>query len=290
MSNSDTRRHYLTERLMRIANFLSKQDIQTGVDEQLFNNVNIIETEIFRKKSLVFPDGAKIIPYMVFNDTELTEGGRMYGAFYVNCKKELRRGITINGEKTADIDGCAMHVQLLYMLSGCELPEGDLYLFKDQRRKITKKLMLLMMNTKYDHKTVEVGRWAVIRTYEKRFGKDHVEQFHEKPCREKLWLYMKELESFHSGIIDYFYQSNWGKLQCMEAHIMLDIIEMGIEDNVVVLPVHDGALCKRSEKEAVLSYFNRKKIIAKENKNHLKPLPEQEARALVDSYRDYKEV
>ncbi len=270
------KRKILKDRIKRIGMFYTQQEICTGISDEVFNLFNAVETEVYRKPPLAKPDNSNLIPYMVFNDRDMTKGGRMYGTFWIGCKKELRRLIKINGELTADIDGCAMHVQLLYRLTKTNLPDGDLYLFTDDRRTVAKKLMLLMMNTGKTYSNIQEGRKAVIRTYRKNF---------DKADEAKLLELICELETRHHCIVDELYKPNWGRLQHTEAAIMIDIIEMGMKNNIVVLPVHDGALCRRSDKETVLSFFNKAGIKASENPDHLKSLPIEETKKILELHR-----
>jgi hypothetical protein len=271
-------RRDLNQRLRRVWSFLQKHEISPGIDRQTFNIFNQLETEVYRKKNLIYPDPAKILPHMVFNDRDLTMGGRMYGAFWIGEKKMLRRAITINGELTADIDGKGMHVQLLYSINQSKMPSGDPYIYTDERRSITKKLMLLMMNTKTPM-SPEEGRQAVARTFRKHYGsKDEVADL------------ILELESHHHQIIDHLYKPNWGELHATEAGIMLSIMEAGIKDDIVVLPVHDGCLCQRKYKDKVLGYFRDKQIDAAENAEHYKPLPVEEAIRLLAAARRFAQA
>jgi hypothetical protein len=269
-------RSNLKERLKRIWSFYREHDISTGIDRETWDLFNQLETEVYRKDPIVYPNQSKILPYIVFNDRDLTMGGRMYGAFWIGEQKILRRTVTIDGKKTSDVDGRAMHVQLLYKGIGQPLPVGDPYLFTNERRSITKNLMLLMMNTKKEMEPLG-GRKAVVRTYRNRFG---VPEGHED--LEDLIL---KLETHHHLITDLFYKPNWGHLQRTEAAIILGIMERGMNDDIVILPVHDGCLCTRDNTEQVLKYFSDAGIEAMENRKHLQPLPVEETIEVLRAHR-----
>ena len=194
-------------------------------------------------------------------------------------KKELRRAITIDGSKTCDIDGKGMHVQLLYQSIGEPVPEGDIYIYTDERRRITKCLMLLMMNTAKEF-SPELGRKRVKRTYRNNFTRDD----------EGLEEYILDLEGFHHKILHKLYRPNWGQLQHTEAAIMLNIMKAAMNEDIVVLPVHDGCLCKLEHKEKVLQFFTDQGIEAEENEKHLLSLPLEETRKLVKAFTAYQEV
>ena len=171
-----------------------------------------------------------------------------------------------------------MHVQLLYKSIGEPLPEGDMYIYPDERRRITKGLMILMMNTAKAF-SPEIGRKRVKQTYRKRFGHD-----------EGLDEFILDLEAFHHKIQHLLYKPNWGRLQHSEASIMLNIMEAAMNEGIVVLPVHDGCMCKLEHRKRVLQYFTDQGIEADENKKHLLPVPLNETKDLLKAYFDYRKV
>ncbi len=280
LANVDTEeRRQLNKRLKAVHSFYLEHEILPGIDKQTFNLFNEVEVEINRKPPLIEPDPIKILPVMVYNNRDLTKGGRMYGAFWINMKKKLRRAITIDGELTSDIDGKGMHVQLLYQLVDAKMPKGDPYLFTDDRRSVAKGLMLLMMNTA-NELPPEKGRSTVVRTYRNHFSKEHE--------RDELIDFVVELEAHHNAIVDLLYKPNWGRLQKTEAVIILKIIEAGMMDGIVILPVHDGCICQRQHRNRVLELFEEQGIEAAENKDHLKHLPVEEAQRILKGIRRYK--
>lgn len=206
---------------------------------------------------LEHPDPTLTKPVASFNDPAGLTGGRFYRAFWIGMNKALRPYIEIDGELCADVDGKSMHVQLLYKEAGEPIPEGDLYLYPkpDPRRKIMKGLMLYMMNTKKDY-AVKDGRATVIKTYNQH-----------KPPEDPGLLeeYIQQLEELHKPILQLLYKSNWGRLQKVEADLMLNIMEEGLKQGILVLPVHDGCLCQRRHKDAVMELFKQQGIDAEEN-------------------------
>lgn len=271
-------RRELNRRIKRYWDFIKQHDIDHGITPNDFELFNECEVQVFGKPPLLWPDSSEILPYVIYNDRDLTKGGRMYGPFWVGMKKDLRRGITIDGAKTCDIDGKGMHVQLLYRVAGVPLPDGDMYLHTDERRAITKGLMLLMMNTAKELPP-EIGRKQVVRTYRNRFGKD-----------EGLNEYILDLEAFHHKIRHLLYKPNWGQLQKTEAGIMLNIMEAAMNENILVLPVHDGCMCKIEHRERVLEIFQQQGIIAAENTDHLKPVPLAETKEFLNAFHKLKKV
>lgn len=275
--NTEERRE-IKKRLKSWWGFIQQHEIDPGISTNDFHIFNECETLVFGKKPLIKPKHTDVLPYIIFNDRDLTKGGRMYGAFWIGMKKELRRAILIDGAKTCDIDGKGMYVQLLYRAAGEPLPDGDMYLYTDERRKITKGLMLLMMNTAKKFPP-EVGRARVKSTYRKKNGHD-----------EDLDKFILDLEAYHHKILGHLYKPNWGRLMKTEAAIMLNIMEAAMDEDIVVLPVHDGCMCKIEHRDRVLQLFAEQGIEAAEYLDHLKPVPIAETKALLDAFYRLKKV
>ncbi len=270
-----TERRELKQQLKAYWDFIKQHNIDPNITTHDFNIFNKVQVEVYGKGPLNIPERTDILPVIIFNDRDLEKGGRMFQAFWINMKKELRRGILIDGEKTADIDGKGMHVQLLYKIAGEPLPSGDLYIYTNEKRKITKGLMLLMMNTA-DEFIPEIGRRKVAATYRKRFD--------SKADKNELLHYIMELEGFHHKILPYLYKPNWGRLQQTEAAILLQIMTTAIVEDIVVLPVHDGCLCQRRHRDRVLQLFADQGIEAEENKDHIQPVPIEAAKELLEAH------
>lgn len=291
--NNKEERHYmnldtpekkeLAARLAAWWNFIDQQDIKTNISQEYFELLNRYQTEICGKKPLSYPDQLKKKPYFSFNNKEMTKGGRMYGAWWIGASKIIRKQTTINGEQTADVDGRGMHVQLLYRIAGVKFPEHDPYIYQNEMRSITKGLMLLMMNTKIDYEERDKGRKAVAYTYAK------CRDF-PKVSRDRLMALMQELEQCHEPIINHLYKSNWGRLQMAEAQIMMNIMEAGMNQNIPILPVHDGCLCKRSEKKRVVEFFQQQGIDAAENRKHLNQLGIEDLRQFLRQNEKFKKA
>ncbi len=65
--------------------------------------------------------------HRVFNRKSFKFGGRAYGALHHNLPKQMRPHISINGEKTTEIDYSAYHIRMLYHMEGIDYTD-DPYL------------------------------------------------------------------------------------------------------------------------------------------------------------------
>jgi hypothetical protein len=60
-------------------------------------------------------------------DVRFDQGGRLYGGFWQNLKRDRRRGICIDGEAVAVLDYSSMFTRLAYADVEAIPPDGDLY-------------------------------------------------------------------------------------------------------------------------------------------------------------------
>lgn len=262
--------------------FTDNFEIDPAVPREDFDILNENRAFVFAKPvPLEYPDKTLTKPVASFNDPTASIGGRFYRAFWISMSKRLRPYIEIDDELCADIDGKSMHVQLLYKEANEPIPKGDLYIYPkpDPKRKIMKNLMLYMMNTRKDY-NLEAGRKAVIRTYNRHQTKMDISILEE---------YIRQLEQQHEPILKFLYRSNWGKLQRTEADLMLNIMEAGMKQGVLVLPVHDGCLCQRKHKKKVLDIFKQQGIDAEENNEQLNKPDIEAMREAVEEVKKLRE-
>ena len=64
--------------------------------------------------------------HRVFNDPELTTGGRFYGGWWQNIPKGYRKHLVVNGKKMVELDYSNQHPTILYAMEGKERP-ADCY-------------------------------------------------------------------------------------------------------------------------------------------------------------------
>lgn len=116
----------LENKIIRINNELKNFDIKFDLnDKQL--------SEMYSHIS-VYPDVRNIWYRRIFNNCSENSSGivlmRYGGRFYdetCNIPSEFRKFITINGNKTLELDISATHPSLLYATNYGKIPEGDLY-------------------------------------------------------------------------------------------------------------------------------------------------------------------
>lgn len=91
--------------------------------------VTLDHPDVQRRYGLLYQTGKPPILertkyYRVFNET-WKEGGRWYGPWWQNCRKDLRACIKLDGQDTVEEDYRTFHPRLVCALAGLDLPFDD---------------------------------------------------------------------------------------------------------------------------------------------------------------------
>lgn len=172
--------------------------------------------------------------YRTFNNNSFEQGGRLYGAWWINAPRSIRPSIKINGEGTVEYDysGCA--IRMLYHEKSIDY-QGDPYrldplweyaseegLEEDHFRPAVKALMQALINSP---KEVDPAR--------ARLGGVSVKPFSRREAIEMI-------EVKHSEISETFGSGAGLRLQKTEADLALSIISNLMSRGILALPVHDS--------------------------------------------------
>lgn len=187
--------------------------------------------------------------HCIFN-VNMSKGGRMYGAFWINMPKILRPYLRIQGEPLTDIDFNACHIVLLYRDIKETAPENPyLYGREDDRRDIAKKLLLTMLNYKVKKKSQSDAQSRRGVIYASEVQKEYPVEY------EDVKAILLELEGLHAPIKKSFYTGIGLTLQCKEANIMQKIMKACMKDGIPILPCHDGCSVRVSDAIRVKEIF-----------------------------------
>jgi len=170
--------------------------------------------------------------YRVFNDPELTTGGRFYGGWWQNIPREYRSNLTINGKTTVELDYSNQHPSILYAKEGLMRP-AECYsnvISREQisntaksndLREMVKAAFNAMLNSPKPLKQSPTG------IYPKVFG--------------LTWMQVSEaILKFHEPIAHYFYTGIGLKLQKLDSDIAEKVLLHFARNNIAVLPLHDS--------------------------------------------------
>lgn len=203
-----------------------------------------------RKKGvprLVRPDLIRKSLFRQFNNGSFEAGGRLYGAWWINCPQDLRPSITINGKATVELDfsGCA--IRMLYHENEEEC-EGDPYfldaidacerengLSKGHFREDVKRMTQALINGR------EGGHAQRIKLPPRHSFKPYFTR------GEVMAMIMAK----HGRIAHTFQTGAWGRLQRADSDIALEVITNLREKGIVALSVHDSFIVAEGDEEAL---------------------------------------
>lgn len=177
--------------------------------------------------------------YRVFNDGDaanptFAKGGRLYGGWWMSEPEEARKGITINGQQTDEIDYAECHARMLYHLAGIDnkeplyaLPEVAAYekqegLKEGTFRPCIKWLFQVLINCKGRPDQADMPDDVAI------------------PAGFTIKQLVGFIEAKHQPIVHKFKTGAGLELMRIESDIALEIIATAMHEGWVVLSIHDS--------------------------------------------------
>jgi len=266
----------LKPKIQRYNDEIQKRFFNMDYNEELIENYpDFIEKKLIK---LTYHSGTILSPNMfkitrIFNDCSLKSGGRMYSIFqYFN--KEFRKKLFIDNKsvKLVDLSGC--HMRMLYHLKGIDIEKDDLYdVFKSNNKKlnkvlrnITKKAILIIINSKSLIKNIYTLKKIIIDEFQKEFEEEISKAIiEEKGLLKKEFIkkYFSKIINQFSEVNEYFFQDIGKNLQFIESQIIFEsMIELLNEYDIIALPVHDELVVNYNSVDTVKKIIinNYKKI------------------------------
>ena len=198
---------------------------------------------------------------------ELNYGGRMY-APWCNLSSNQRKMITINGDKTVELDLEASSVNIIYMVkTGKRYPNGDPYkLIIDGElipRHIVKQGATIMLNTKSIN-----GAVAALENHylpnvfdDKRSKKalKKADEYKSVKLRIKPSVILRAFLDKHKSISGSFLQGRrMGDLvACQESDRVFEIVRRFTINNVPILTVYDSFIVQEKYKDNLQKWMDK---------------------------------
>lgn len=181
--------------------------------------------------------------YRVFNNEDWKQGGRIYGAWWHGCPKELRKYIIINGSPVVELDFSSIHVLLLYAHLGDNFldEDTDAYTIEGHDfRSAMKVVMMSAINAKPSDKADGDTR-AIQATWDTLIKKHNQKRKeHGIDSHESLYNMLEAIKERHPRIAKFLASGEGIKLQKEDSDIAVDIINQHTKMNVPILSVHDS--------------------------------------------------
>jgi hypothetical protein len=199
---------------------------------------------------LIKPELFKTDLYRTFNNASFDQGGRLYGGWWIDAPKHVRRKVTIDGEPTdeADYSGCA--IRMIYHERGIDYRDdpyviaplvkhaSENNLAPDHYREGVKRLMQALINGDQDG-APERAR---------------IDGFTFKPFTRLAVRDM--IEQTHPDIADAFGGGSGLRLQRADSDLALTIIRNLMDEGILALPIHDSFLATRNNKSRLITEMN----------------------------------
>ncbi|SFP14617.1 hypothetical protein SAMN03159463_03682 [Mesorhizobium sp. NFR06] len=182
----------------------------------------------------------------VFTQGRFDSGGRLFGGFWQQLRKDERRvGLRISGEEAVELDYGQAGARILYGMAGQQPPSDDLYHLWGyvQQREGIKRVMSAMI---FAEKPLE------------RFPQDTRKLFRRS---DKIAEVVAAIEQKHELIRDRFHRGLGHDVQFIESQIMVGVLLIMKARGITALPIHDALMVPASAaataKEVMLSVFRR---------------------------------
>lgn len=206
----------------------------------------------------------------VFND-DLSKGGRVY--LMNNGWKLLKRpvkmdeetyeltgaeligrlGMKIDGVDVVEVDYSANHPRICYTRLGIDIGDFDPYAITmagcDDKaiREVAKFGLLCLLNASNERDAMlalnkHIGQSDVIKKYKAKGL---------LPQRIPSLEVIRAVYERNEAISEYLFQDSWGWLQRVESLMMEYVIDMMMQNDQFIIPVHDSVLCKEDQLDFV---------------------------------------
>ena len=208
--------------------------------------------------------------YRVFSNKDWKQNGRIFGAWWHSCPKQLRKYIILNGEPTIELDFSSIHILLLYAHLGENfLDEGsDAYTIEGHDfRKAMKIVMMSAINAKPDEKRDGDTRaiHAAWKTLVFKCNEERVKHEINKP--DDLYPLLEIIKERHKPIAKFLSSGKGIELMKQDSDIAIDLIKQHTKIGVPILTVHDSFIVPLSFMPFTIDMMNQ--AYAKQVSRHL---------------------
>ena len=170
--------------------------------------------------------------HRVFNRKSFKFGGRAYGALHHNLPKQMRPHISINGEKTTEIDYSAYHIRMLYHMESIDYTDDPYLVCGGQDLRETYKAVgLIAINAENDK-----SAYGAIRDELTARGIPLPKI--DKP----LVTLVNTFRDAHKPIYKYLFSDIGITLQNIDSKIMNNILMRLMDKGILGLSVHDSVV------------------------------------------------
>ena len=237
-------------------------------------NSLIFQTNIRLKRSKKINEYLELKPtnfndteyYRVFNGGSFELGGRFYGPWWVTLSKDARGNITLNGEKTIELDYSSIGIHLLYSQENLNYYDlngnnSDPYTLKGidpEEREVNKKIITFALNMSPEdrhRKFVYTVRKKIKKTNDERsiLG---IKKLLKVPTPREVHKRLRIFKKENVPIEHYLFTGVGTKLQFKDSCIAESVIERMVSMRTPVLVVHDSFIVQYRNRELLRGLMN----------------------------------
>ena len=237
-------------------------------------NSLIFQTNIRLKRSKKINEYLELKPtnfndteyYRVFNGGSFELGGRFYGPWWVTLSKDARKNITLNGEKTIELDYSSIGIHLLYSQENLNYYDlngnnSDPYTLKGidpEEREVNKKIITFALNMSPEdrhRKFVYTVRKKIKKTNDERsiLG---IKKLLKVPTPREVHKRLRIFKKENVPIEHYLFTGVGTKLQFKDSCIAESVIERMVSMRIPVLVVHDSFIVQYRNRELLRGLMN----------------------------------
>jgi hypothetical protein len=245
--------------LIKYNNLLQKTYID--IDDEFLTSDELEEMKKWENQKYVeySIDLSKKRVYRVFSDEKWSHGGRVYGAWWHSCPKQLRKYIILNGEPTIELDFSSIHILLLYAHLGENfLDEGtDAYTIDGHDfRKAMKVVMMSAINAQEDERVDGETKaiQAAWKTLVMKCNKDRV--LNGVDSHDQLYTMLEALKERHQPIATFLSSGKGIELMREDSDIAIELIKQHTKMHVPILTVHDSFIVPTSFMQFTIDLMN----------------------------------
>ena len=231
--------------LNKINRFLLKHCIALDLEDSSLNTIAHIHKRQEDRQSINY---SNVCLRRIFSRGSMLLGGRFYGGWWQSLPSKFRPHITIDGQKTSEVDFSTMSLRILYAKENIQIPDNrDLY---DIGLRGSKSYL------SESRELIKIYINAILNDDKGNFRLDNKQlntlKLTNNQLREKVY-------NTHKDISKYFSTGIGLKTMFIDSQIAEKILLHFLGKEIVVLPVHDSFIINSEYvndlKETMISLF-----------------------------------
>jgi len=212
--------------LNKINRFLLKHCITLELEDISLNTISHIHKRQEDKQSINY---SNVCLRRIFSRGSMLLGGRFYGGWWQSLPSKFRPHITIDGQKTTEVDFSTMSLRILYAKENIQIPDNkDLY---DIGLRGSKSYL------SESRELIKIYINAILNDDKGNFRLDSKQLNTLKLTNNQL---KQKVYNTHKDISKYFFTGIGLKTMFIDSQIAEKILLHFLGQEVVVLPVHDS--------------------------------------------------